>query len=989
MHRNSLRRAATLTAVGAVVVAMTSTGTAFGQPANPGTPGPSGPGFQSENTGHHDLDNRTGVLTPTARQRSLAAAVVSVRWNRYGTPATVVPRVATAPAGAQAAASVDPLVTAHRYLTDNRELFGLSPDAVNAMDLIADVPMGKGRLIMLRQRFGDLPSALDGLVALGEVGNQVVYVTSSLSKDSGQPAPATLSAGDALAAATRNAGLSRSDVATSRVRLAAVPTPTDGARTAYQVVVIGGDQTDPTAYTSYVDARTGSVLVRDNLVNTESDDPSTVDNPMWKAFPSNPPADYSSTDTRVAWCLNPAPGCERTVSDAASGNAWDINQATGMPSQTSVGNSEGATQKWNTNSSREVGTVTATPRPNRDYTYAWTNQWNTSGCSPEVFTSPRQNDIDAALTNLFVTHNRMHDWAYHLGFTEATWNLQTVNDHPGGLGGDAEQGNAQAGGIVGGAPGFRSRDNANQITPPDGVAPTTNMFLWQPVAGSFYSPCVDGDYDVSVIAHEYSHAISGRMIAGPDEGWRGFQAGSMNEATSDLMAMEYQFEYGFRPAGDTPFVEGGYVTNNAERGIRDYDMSKSPLNYSDVGFDLVGPEVHADGEIWVATSFAVRQALVAKYGLGTPALQRACADGKVAVDDCPGNRRWIQLTYDALLLQASGQASMLDMRDDILAADQIRFGGADTDIIWNAFAQRGMGEGAVSNTNNDIDPTPSFASPFASNATLSLRPAGPAAKAPVRLYVGDYEARAVPVADTDPATPLGATIQMAPGHYDFIAAAPGFGSVRFSRTVRAHQKGAFPVLMLPNLASANAGATVSGDGVNLDKLVDDTESTDWASIGSDVAGKQVTVDLSGTHPQVVSRVQVSALLRPAIDGDVDAGGQNRFTALRQFQVLSCDAASGADCSSDAGYHVVFTSPANAFPAGQPRPVAPELTMRSFRIHPTLATHLRLRVLSNQCTGAPAYAGEQDNDPGAISDCTTGNTTVAQTVRVAEFEAFTL
>src|SRR6187551_2319555 len=110
VHRNSLRRAATLTAVGAVVVAMTSTGTAFGQPANPGTPGTSGPGFQSENTGHHDLDNRTGVLTPTARQRSLAAAAVSVRWNRYGTPATVVPRVATAPAGAQAAASVDPLV---------------------------------------------------------------------------------------------------------------------------------------------------------------------------------------------------------------------------------------------------------------------------------------------------------------------------------------------------------------------------------------------------------------------------------------------------------------------------------------------------------------------------------------------------------------------------------------------------------------------------------------------------------------------------------------------------------------------------------------------------------------------------------------------------------------------------------------------------------------------------------------------------------------
>ncbi|HEX5497513.1 MAG TPA: M36 family metallopeptidase [Mycobacteriales bacterium] len=973
-------------------------GTASAQPVTPATAGTASPGFQAENAAGHDLDNRAGAVTPTARQRDLASAdAVTVRWNRYGTPATVIPRTAAAmttpgavtPTAAPTAGGTDPLAVAHQYLAANQEMFGLSADAVNAMDVIADVPLGQGRLVMLRQRFGTLPSALDGLISLGISDDQVVYVTSTLSKDTGQPAPATLSAGDALAAAAMNAGLAPSDVATSRVRLAAVPTPTDGARSAYQVVLIGQNQADPIAYTSYVDARTGEILVRDNLVNTESSDPNTVDNPMWKAFPSTPPADDSSTDTRVTWCLHPAPGCERTVSDAASGNAWDIDQTTGLPSLTSAGNSEKATQKWDTNSSRAVGTVTATTSPTRSYTYDWTNQWNTSGCSPDVFTSPQQNDIDAALTNLFVTHNRMHDWAYHLGFTEATFNLQTVNDHPGGLGNDAEQGNAQAGGVVGGPPNFISRDNANQITPPDGVPPTTNMFLWQPVAGSFYAPCVDGDYDVSVIAHEYSHAISGRMIAGPDSGWRGFQGGSMNEATSDLMAMEYQFEYGFRPVGDTPFVEGGYVTDNAVQGIRDYDMSKSPLNYSDVGFDLVGPEVHADGEIWVATSFAVRQALVAKYGLGTPALQRACADGNVAVEHCPGNRRWIQLTYDALLLQASGNASMLDMRDDILAADQIRFGGADTALIWNAFAQRGMGENAVSDTNNDINPTPSFASPFAHNANLTLRPLGAARHAPVRLYVGDYEARAVPVADTDPATALGDTVQITPGRYHFIAAAPGFGSVRFTATVRSRQHGSFPVLMLPNLASASAGATASGDGVNLDKLVDDTESTDWASLGSDVAGKQVTVDLAGTKPVLVSRVQVSALLRPDIDDTADPGGQNRFTALRQFQVLSCDSAFGADCSSDAGYHVVYTSPANAFPAGKPRPVAPELTMRSFRIHPTLATHLRLRVLSNQCTGAPAYAGEQDNDPRAVSDCTTGNITVAQTVRVAEFEAFTL
>ena len=85
-------------------------------------------------------------------------------------------------------------------------------------------------------------------------------------------------------------------------------------------------------------------------------------------------------------------------------------------------------------------------------------------------------------------HNRMHDWSYQLGFTETTFNAQVDNFGRGGLGNDPEHGNAQAGGIVGGPPGFQSRDNANQFTPIDGLVPVTNMFLWQPVPASFYGP---------------------------------------------------------------------------------------------------------------------------------------------------------------------------------------------------------------------------------------------------------------------------------------------------------------------------------------------------------------------------------------------------------------------------------------------------------------------------------------------------------------------
>ena len=252
------------------------------------------------------------------------------------------------------------------------------------------------------------------------------------------------------------------------------------------------------------------------------------------------------------WCLTPAPGCVRTVRDPNSGQAWDVNLATGTPTFTSSGNSANDVVLWG------GGTppTPATASPDRNYTYAFTDQWQQARCNPDAFASAQRNDADAAVTNLFAMHNRMHDWAYRLGFTEAAWNLQAVNLSGAGLGGDAEQGRAQSGAISG------SRNNANQGTPRDGLQPTTNMFLWQPVAGAAYPPCVDGDYDMTVIGHEYTHAITNRMIAGPNAGIAGFQGGSMGEAWGDLTAAEYLAENNFHAPGDSPFVTGAYVTGN-------------------------------------------------------------------------------------------------------------------------------------------------------------------------------------------------------------------------------------------------------------------------------------------------------------------------------------------------------------------------------------------------------------------------------------------
>ncbi|HET6968774.1 MAG TPA: M36 family metallopeptidase, partial [Ornithinibacter sp.] len=514
----------------------------------------------------------------------------------------------------------------------------------------------------------------------------------------------------------------------------------------------------------------------------------------------------------------------------------------------------------------------------------------------------------------------------------------------------------------------------------DGNTVSSNMYMWQPVAGSFYAPCVDGSFDMSVIGHEYGHAISNRMAGGPTMGLSGLQAGAMGESWSDLMAMEYLQENGYVPVGGTATPMGAYVTGNPVAGIRNYNMGQSPLNYSNVGYDLTGPQVHADGEIWSATNNDVRTAFIDRYGVGDAAVQKACADGDRAADQCPGNRRWIQLVFDAWLLMPSGQVSMVDARDRMIAADLLRFGGANQDLLWDAFAARGLGQGATSTSSSDPRPVPSFASPSSDNATLRFSPTDEDGRPVVgaKLFVGDYSGRSRPVADTDPATGLPDTFSIVPGEVRYTATAPGHGHAEASLAARPGQVRDLPVPMRENLASSARGAIISGSGANLGRMVDDDEGTTATTVDQPTDTEKVfTIDLAGGR-DVVRRVQVSALPEPGVVG--------RFQALRQFAVLACDAKGQVDCTQDADYRLVYTSPADAFPAGVPRPTAPTLNMRSFEVPQVAATHLRLSVLANQCQGGPAYQGEQDADPANATDCDE-NYAGARKVGITEVQVF--
>ena len=740
--------------------------------------------------------------------------------------------------------------------------------------------------------------------------------------------------------------------------------------------------------------------------------------PQWKYFRAHPslandpsgadPYDHVNNDIRVIGCwvtrhngVN-VPGCSAAVGNLqnlASRAPWDHNVTTNTPTYTTIGNNAVAGEAW---------TTPLTPGPlqqrpvhlDRKYVDPWTNAWNQSRCATTNLV-PGGNDIDASVTNLFVAHNRMHDWSYFLGFTEGAWNLQENNfgNNPGpGQEHDPEFGQAQSGALLPVEAGV-SRDNANQITLNDGVPGITNMYLWQPIAGGFYARCVDGDYDMSVIGHEYTHAISNRMAGGPDANLSGTQARAMGESWSDLAAVEYLNEFGLVPTNNEGrFTVGSYVTGNHDRGIRNYNMSTSPLNYSDVGYDfvcnapLVAPElegtcpdgrtqVHADGEIWSATNFQIRKAFIDKYNGSYPssnaARQRACAEGRYPASSCPGNRRWAQIMFDAFLLMPS-TVSMLDGRDAYLAADLLRFNGANEKLLWKVFAQRGMGINAASGA-SDVDPKPDFQSPVEGFRTVKFRVlAGDNNDAVItnaKVYVGRYEAAVTPIADTIPGGTLTDTARFVSGDYEFLVVAPGYGHVRFPRTIVNTGPLTLEIKMSTNRASLTNGAIATGTGTNVNNMFDDTELTNWTGVAP--AASKVQVDLQG-GVQRVTRVQVSAMLNP------ENGG--RFRALRQFEIWTCNG-NAATCAVDASYTKIFTSPANAFPGVRPRPTAPDLIIRPFDVPDTNATHLQLRVVSNQCTATgTGFRGDQDADPLNDSDCVTGSDADLD-VKAAELQVF--
>jgi hypothetical protein len=333
----------------------------------------------------------------------------------------------------------------------------------------------------------------------------------------------------------------------------------------------------------------------------------------------------------------------------------------------------------------------------------------TAGPNPLLF-------ADAVNVNLFYWINRAHDLHYQYGFNEAAGNFQQDNFSRGGTGGDPILAYAHYGAALPASPAL-SNAFFGSLSPDDGTPGEVAMFAAYSGAGGFFT---DGALDAEVIVHEYTHGVSTRLVR---QGYTTFQGRSMGEAWSDFYGLEYTLPSG-TPA-DGIYPAGQYFIQAWGTGIRSRPYSTrldvNPLTYADLGnVTFSGPEVHADGEIWMEALMEIRANLIAQFG------------------ETEGRRRVRMLVMDGMKLSIPAP-SMVDMRDAILLADRLDFDGISQTQLWAGFAKRGLGALAYSSGADTVHIAPSFDTPSAT-ARLKFYDDSIVIGEPVRVLLADSNA---------------------------------------------------------------------------------------------------------------------------------------------------------------------------------------------------------------------------------------------------------
>ncbi|RYY56838.1 MAG: T9SS type A sorting domain-containing protein [Chitinophagaceae bacterium] len=215
----------------------------------------------------------------------------------------------------------------------------------------------------------------------------------------------------------------------------------------------------------------------------------------------------------------------------------------------------------------------------------------------------------------------------------------------------------------------------------------------------------DGDFDNSIIVHEFGHGVSTRLTGGPSTGSCLFNVEQAGEGWSDYLALMTTTDWANTPltAGANPRTIGNYALDQASNGpgIRRYpystNMGVNPLTYASM---VSNQQVHAIGEIWCSAVWDMTWNIIQQTNLIEPDIYNAAS--------ARGNTIAMNLVMTALKLQPCSPG-FLDSRDAILRADSILYNYEHKCAIWNAFARRGMGYSArQGSSNNTADQTAAY-----------------------------------------------------------------------------------------------------------------------------------------------------------------------------------------------------------------------------------------------------------------------------------------
>lgn len=658
-----------------------------------------------------------GLRQPTAAQqdalsrfRSEAGARSGVRWNSFAGSPEIITGFHTAPS------SDTPENVARAFVAKNAALFGVSPEALALAD--SKDALG-GRLLRFQQKAAGLDVASGGLGFYLNASNQIRMVMGSTFRDAGVAASAPSL--DAAAAAARaqaelaqyaslnsNANSLAFDELYKQVapalrapRLNVFPTA-DGYRLAWNVQTFSRNPFG--MFVTQVDAGTGEVLARTNLVKYQSAElPNEAD-----IFPNHPVLKNPDTGELLKDSNGVPVGLERVKLRNLDPGA----NATG-------------TQGLIVGTHALIKNVLATQQP---FARAALGTWYFRQDSAPLEAQPNEADDFAEPAEHFDESNIYFFINYLLEYVDDIHRRDDLVHHPIGTGDFPDTYPNYDRPLVG-LPHFPNDcGQAGLGSPCDTSSPDALQHTLLGLDNAFSLPVVetvdtpagpqkivlnptvyghgylfnDLGKDGAVTYHEGMHSIST-----PIAGLEGAPEGSaLNEAQADLWAYtitdaEAIGEYSVAGAGIRQYFRDNGRDPDSLAWIRSVH---STLKYSQLGTRGGAFEEHRDGEIFVSTMWDLRD-LMKKAEPAQQFLRPAFIDGKATRKISAGQEAWERDFLGALyLIGLSSPDTFVSTRDALIMADRILYPTDASDLeapgkhealIWQVYASHELGTHAA------------------------------------------------------------------------------------------------------------------------------------------------------------------------------------------------------------------------------------------------------------------------------------------------------